>query len=136
MLHEINTDEFVIYKVEKREVKDGDETALYKFLRDRQRLRNWLRALLKEKEVIIFYIDEDDGLEKYVMATTMGYNEEAFEIPKIIETFRDESYETYYHLPFVSVPDRTPYYIHVDDITQFILTNKNINEISKKTRLF
>jgi hypothetical protein len=136
MLHELNTNELVTYIVEKREVKDGDETALYKFMRDRQRLRNWLIALLKENDVIVFYNDEDTGLEKFVIATTAGYDESLIEIPTVIETFRDDSYETHYHLPFVSVPDGTPYYIHVDDITKFILKNDKIREISKKTRLF
>jgi hypothetical protein len=136
MLRELHTNDLVTYFVETRVVNEGDETALYKFLRDRQRLRNWLVALLKENDVIIFYTDEDDGLEKFIIATTAGFDESLIEIPKVTETFGDESYETYYHLPFVSVPDGTPYYIHVDDITKFILKNNKIHEISNKTRLF
>ena len=136
MLQELITEELAIYKVKKREVKEGDETALFKSLRDRQKLRNWLRALLKENDVILFYIDEDDGLEKYVVATTQGYDENVFDIPTVTETFRDNSYETFHHLAFVSVPDYTPYYIHVDDITQFILKNSKVTEISNKTKLW
>lgn len=136
MLQELYTNDLVTYTVEKRVVKEGDDTALYKFYRDRQRLRNWLNALLKENDVVMFYIDEDDGLEKFVVATTAGFDETLIEIPTVTETFGGESYETYYHVPFVRVPDATPYYIHVDDITRFILKNNNINEISKKTRLF
>lgn len=136
MLHELRTDELVTYTVEKRAVKEGDETAQYKSQRDRQRLRNWLRALLKEHDVLIFYVDEDDGIEKFVIATTKDYNEEAIEIPVVNEDWLGEMQETYHHVPFVSVPDRTPYYIHVDDITRFVLKNDKIMEISKKTKLF
>jgi hypothetical protein len=136
MLHELNTNDLVTYIVETRVVKEGDETALYKFQRDRQRLRNWLVALLKENDVIIFYNDEDTGLEKFVIATTVGYDESLIEIPTITETFGDETCEVHHHLPFVSVPDGTPYYIHVNDITRFILKNDKVYEISKKTRLF
>lgn len=136
MIHELRTDELVTYTVEKRKVAEGDETAQYKSQRDRQRLRNWLRALLKEHDVLIFYVDEDDGIEKFIIATTKGYNEEAMEIPVIEEEWLGEIEKTYHHVPFVSVPDRTPYYIHVDDITKFVLKNDKINEISNKTRLF
>lgn len=136
MLRELRTEDLVTYIVEKRAVEEGDDTALYKFYRDRQRLRNWLNALLKENDVIIFYTDEDDGLEKHIIATTQGFDETLIEIPTVVETFGDESYETFYHIPFVSVPDATPYYIHADDITRFILKNNKINEISRKTRLF
>lgn len=136
MLHELRTDELVTYTVEKRKVAEGDETALYKSQRDRQRLRSWLCVLLKEHDVLIFYVDEDDGIEKFVIGTTKGYNEEAMEIPVVEEDWLGEIEKTYHHVPFVSVPDRTPYYIHADDITRFVLKNDNIIEISKKAKLF
>lgn len=136
MIKELRTEELVTYTVEKRTVKEGDDMAQYKSQRDRQRLRNWLRALLKEHDVILFYIDEDDGLEKFVIATLNGYNEDAIEIPVIKEDWLGEIQDSYHHIPFVSVPDQTPYYIHADDITRFIVKNEKINEISKKTKLF
>lgn len=136
MIRELRTDELAIYTVEKRKVKEGDETALYKSQRDRQRLRNWLRALLKEHDVLIFYIDEDDSVEKFVVGTTKGYNEEVMEIPVVDEDWLGEIQKTHHHLPFVSVPDETPYYIHVDDITRFVLKNDNIIKISNETKLF
>lgn len=136
MIHELRTDELVTYTVEKRKVKDGDEMAQYKSQRDRQRLRNWLNALLKEHDVLIFYVDEDDGVEKFVVATTKGFNTDAIEIPVVNEDWLGEIQESYHHVPFVSMPDQTPYYIHVDDITRFVLKNDKINEISRKTKLF
>lgn len=136
MITELRTAELVTYTVEKRKVKDGDEMAQYKSQRDRQRLRNWLNALLQETEVLIFYIDEDDGIEKFVIATTNGFNKDAIEIPVIKESWLGEVEDSYHHIPFVSVPDNTPYYIHADDITRFVLKNDKINEISKKTKLF
>jgi hypothetical protein len=136
MIAELRTDELATYTVEKRVVKEGDELAQYKSQRDRQRLRNWLGALLKEHDVIIFYIDEDDGLEKFVIGTSKGYDIEKIQIPVIKESWSGEEQDTYHHIPFVSVPDRTPYYIHADDITKFIVKCDNVIEISKKTKLF
>lgn len=136
MLHEINTDELVTYVVETRAVQEGDDTALYKFQRDRQRLRNWLNALLAENEIVLFYLDEDDGLEKCIIASTKGYDINMFDVPTVRETFLDDEYEAIHHLAFVSLPDHTPYYIHLDNITKFILKNNNISDISRRTILF
>lgn len=136
MIAELRTDELVTYTVEKRVVKEGDDMAQYKSQRDRQRLRNWLGALLKEHDVVIFYTDEDDGLEKFVIGTTKNYNVEAIEIPVVKESWLGEIEDTYHHIPFISMPDRVPYYIHADDVTRFIVKNDKINEISKKTKLF
>lgn len=133
MIIEYGTEDLIVYKIDKRSI--SDDYTLRKSQLDRQKLRVWLQALLKENDVIIFYIDDETNTEKYVIATTKDYDETAFDVPKTIEKYRDEEYETYYHVPFVSVPDRTPYYIALDDITQFILKNQKINEISKKTRL-
>lgn len=134
MITELFTDDFGIYTVRKRKITD--DTSLYKSQRDRQKLRNFLKALLRENEVVIFYIDEDDGLEKFVVATTRLVNDELFDLPVVIETFRDEKYEAVHCVGFVSVPDNTPYYINVDDITRFLLKNDKILEISSNTRLF
>ena len=136
MITELRTDELVTYEVKKREVEQGDEMAQYKSQKDRQRLRNWLRALLKEHDVLIFYVDEDDGIEKFVIGTLKGFNEDVMNIPVVKESWLGEIEDSYHHIPFVSVPERTPYYIHADDITKFVLKNDKINEISKKTKLF
>ena len=136
MITELRTDELVTYEVKKREVEQGDEMAQYKSQKDRQRLRNWLRALLKEHDVLIFYVDEDDGIEKFVIGTLKGFNEDVLNIPVVKESWLGEIEDSYHHIPFVSVPERTPYYIHADDITKFVLKNDKINEISKKTKLF
>ena len=136
MISELQTTELVTYEVNKREVKEGDDMARYKSQKDRQRLRNWLNALLQEHDVIIFYIDEDDGIEKTVIGTTKGFNKDLIEIPVIKESWLGEIEDSYHHIPFVSVPDSTPYYIHCDDITKFVLKNDKIQEISKKTKLF
>lgn len=136
MISELRTNELVTYTVEKRKVKEGDPTSLYKSQKDREMLRNWLRALLKEHDVMIFYIDEDDGKEKFVIGTTKGYNEDVMKIPVYDEDWLGEIQKTYHHVPFVSVPDETPYHIHLDDITKFVLKNDKILEISNKTVLF
>lgn len=136
MITELRTDELVTYEVKKREVEPGDEMAQYKSQKDRQRLRNWLRALLKEHDVLIFYVDEDDGIEKFVIGTLKGFNEDVMNIPVVKESWLGEIEDSYHHIPFVSVPECTPYYIHADDITKFVLKNDKINEISKKTKLF
>lgn len=136
MIHELWTNELVTYTIEKRIVKEGDDMSQYKSQKDRQKIRSWLTALLKEHEVLIFYIDEDDGLEKFVIGTTKDFNEELIEIPVIQESWLGETEETHHHVRFVSMPDRTPYYIHVDDISKFVLKNDNIHKISRKTTLF
>ena len=136
MLSELQTNDLVTYEVKKRKVEEGDEMAQYKSQKDRQRLRNWLNGLLQENDVIIFYIDDEDGLEKTVIGTTKGFNKDLIEIPTIKESWLGEIEDSYHHVPFVSVPDETPYYIHCDDITKFILKCDNISEVSKKTKLF
>ena len=135
MISELYTDELVIYSVNKREVKEGDETALYKFYRDRQKARNWLTHLLQNNDVIIFYIEEDDDTEHFVVGTLQGYDPDKFEIPASTEEWRGREYETVHHVPFISLPDKTPYYIHVDDITRFICKNDKITEISNSISL-
>jgi hypothetical protein len=136
MIHETRTNDLVTYTVEKRKVKEGDPTSLYKSQKDRESLRNWLRALLKENDVMIFYIDEDDGKEKFIIGTNKGFNEDVMKIPVIDEDWLGEIQPTYHHVPFISVPDQKPLHIHLDDITKFVLKNDKIIEISNKTVLF
>ena len=66
----------------------------------------------------------------------LSRNKDLIEIPVIKESWLGEIEDSYHHIPFVSVPDSTPYYIHCDDITKFVLKNDKIQEISKKTKLF
>lgn len=135
MISELYTDDLVIYTVNKREVKKDDDTALYKFLRDRQKARNWLTHLLKHNEVVIFYIEEDDNTEQFVIGTLQGYDPDAFDVPMSLEEWRGKKYDAIHHVPFISLPDKTPYYIHVDDITRFICKNDKITEISNSISL-
>jgi hypothetical protein len=130
MIQEIVTEDLAIYKIKKREIVD--DYTLRKSQIDRQKLRIWIKCLLRENDVIIFYVDDETQIEQFIVGTTKSYNDSAFDVPKTIEKYRDEEYETYYHIPFMAVPECIPYYISVDDITQFIVKNKNINEISKK----
>jgi len=131
MISELNTDELVVYTVNRREVNDGDETALFKFYRDRQKLRNWLLALLHETDVVIFYIEEDET-EQHLIATLKNFDINMFDLPVSTEEWRGKKYEAQHHVPLIRMPDETPFYIHLDTITRFICKNDKIDEISNK----
>jgi len=131
---EIYTDDLVLYTVEKRNIKD--EYTEYKALKDRHKIKNWLNALLQENEVIIFYFDEDEQIEKNIIATSKGLLPEDYNIPTVKEEAFGEEYDTTHHIGFLTMPDRVPHYLHVDDITKFILKNDNVSEISNKTTLY
>lgn len=131
---EIRTNELVIYEVMHKEVKD--ETSAFKDFRSKVKSVNWINALLAEHDVVIFYKDEEDGLEKQIIGTMKDYNKEAFDLPSEVVTILGEDEEVVLNVPFVSLPDKVPYYIHINDITKIITKNDNITEISKKTVLF
>jgi len=134
MFSEIFTDDLAVYTVVPREITD--DTALYKFQRDRQKKRKFIQELLKHNEIMIFYIEEEDGLEKFVVATLKNIDVDAFDLPEAIDEWRNNTYQVKHHVPFISVPDKTPFYIHVDDITKIVLRNENIQEVTKNLKLW
>jgi hypothetical protein len=65
-LHELRTNEYFTFTQKLRDVGD-DPYLKHKAIKDRQKARELLNGLLKDREVIIFYLD--DGVEKNIIGT-------------------------------------------------------------------
>ena len=130
MLHELTSNDFVTYIVKDRKVKDAYTAR--KVQKDRKKLVIWLEALLKDREVVIFYQD-DAGEEQCIIATQKDY-EELPEAPMNIEIVNNKIKLQMHYIRCYEQPSRTPYVIHTDRITKFMTSNKGIIDISRRTR--
>lgn len=131
MIEELHTSDFVLYTQKFREAKD-----LYtarKVQKDRIKAKKWINLFLEDREIILTF---KDGLDvKTVVATLKNDNPNRLLLPEIIPTKEiingQEVFEEQ-HIVFYTVPDYTPMIIHVDQIINFYVNNRNIMEVSVK----
>ena len=134
MLRETYTDEYVIYTVEPRKVKDN--YTLRKSQKDRKKLSLWINELLKRGEVVITYVDED-GNEKTIGATKVKPPSCPFDLkdsPKEIEEFEGKTKEIDSCFSLFEMPIKMPILIPVNSVKQFVLKNDRITEISNSIK--
>lgn len=127
MLSETITAEFSIYVQQLREPKD--DYAKRKVQKDRQKLRVMINALLEDREVIIFY--KDNEVEKQVIGTKKKpVPQEEWpplpDLPKTIEIINNKEVPEIHHCAFWLYPLREPILIHLDQITKFIVRNEGL----------
>ena len=130
MLSETNTNEFVIFDVSIRKPKDV--MAVRKIQKDIRKLEKWLHALMDKKDVIVVYEDEN-GEEKLIVGTRIPPHD-GIDLP--VSPLEDEvvngvTRKVANHCCFFSTPQRIPTMIHFDKIKKFIVTQTDINEISR-----
>ena len=128
MLAELSTHEFTTFIQTLRVPKDA--YAARKVQKDRMKLKELIEGLLRNREVIIFYKENDE--EKYVIGTTRKYVQaevwpELPSVPTTIEIVNNQEVEEMQYCRFWSFPDRTPRAIHLDNITKFIVSKEGLD---------
>ena len=130
-LQETNTDDFVTYSQTIREAKD-DYTAR-KVQKDRHKHIHWLNTVAGEREVIIEYTNQENEMIRKV-ATRIGFeNYEWEDTPLTAEIVNGEEVLEDQYVRLISMPDRNPFVIHVDNILSWTLSrDKHLDELDKK----
>ena len=130
-LQETNTDDFVTYSQTIREAKD-DYTAR-KVQKDRHKHIHWLNTVAGEREVIIEYTNQENEMVRKV-ATRIGFeNYEWEDTPLTAEVVTGEEVLEDQYVRLISMPDRNPFVIHVDNILSWTLSrDKHLDELDKK----
>lgn len=130
-LQETNTDDFVTYSQTIREAKD-DYTAR-KVQKDRHKHIHWLNTVAGEREVIIEYTNQENKMIRKV-ATRIGFeNYEWEDTPLTPEVVNGEEVLEDQYVRLISMPDRNPFVIHVDNILSWTLSrDKHLDELDKK----
>jgi len=130
-LQETNTDDFVTYSQTIREAKD-DYTAR-KVQKDRHKHIHWLNTVAGEREVIIEYTNQENEMIRKV-ATRIGFeNYEWEDTPLTAEVVNGEEVLEDQYVRLISMPDRNPFVIHVDNILSWTLSrDKHLDELDKK----
>ncbi len=131
MLHEINDGEFSVFVVVGRNAKD--DYTKRKVQKDRKKLQLWLDALLKDRHVIMFYMDGVD--EKMIIGSKKEIFGELLQTPINFDIINNKLKPQNYYCTFFEVPTRKPMAVHVDTLTKFIVRQEGLSELSSRTRL-
>ena len=129
MIHEIYTDEYVIYTVVARKPKT-DNYSKKKIMKDRIKLSRWLKTLLQHCEVMIIY--DDNGVEKIEVGTLVKGFAEFPDAPLETITIMNKTKLLFNYCRFYTVPKLEPRSVHLDKIKKFIVKNDNVTELSNK----
>lgn len=121
-LHELRSNDYFTFTQKLRETGD-DPYLKHKLIKDRQKVRELLTALLKDREVIISYFDND--VEKTVIGTlkkvlAKEYWPELESIPKTLVSINNTLVPQEHHIAFWEFPSRESKLIHFDSITKFV----------------
>ena len=128
-LTEFYTPELCIYTVEPRKNK-GDEYTMRKIQKDRMKIYTWMKNLLDQNEMIIFY--KEDNEEKHIICTGQIDDHQLLDAPVSIVEYRGDTFVQCHWLRVIEYPGRLPKNIHIDSITKFILKNDNVGEIANE----
>lgn len=128
-LHELQTADFVLTTQHIRKVDEGDEYNTRKLQKDRRKARKWITALLEDREVVVFYKDENN-VEKMVIGTLNGIEDDLLDAPLDVEVVNNKETLVQHHVRFFEFPSKQPYAIHIDKITHFICKSGGTIEIS------
>lgn len=133
MIEELSTGDFTIFTVKKR-VATNNYTAR-KVQKDRNKLKLWLNTLLNDRQVIIFY--NDNNQEHMIVGTLKpGLKYERFpsfpEVEPTIEIVNGKEVEEIQYCFFYEHPSRTACALHLDNITKFIVATEGIGNLKPK----
>jgi len=128
MLTEITTEVYAIYTQELREAKDA--YTLRKTQKDRKKLKIWLNTILLDRQVIVFYKQDNEEKVSIITKSIPG-----LELPDAKIEAETVGYKTYLVCNYIlanEVPSNKPIAIHTDSITKFICQQDGLKEISNK----
>ena len=128
-LHELQSNDYYTFTQKLRETGD-DPYLQHKAMKDRQKLRELINGLLKEKEVIIFY--KTDGVEKMIIGTLKKRVEKEYwppldEVPKSLVSINDQLVPQEHHVAFWEYPIRESRLLHLDTITKILVHNQGLD---------
>lgn len=130
MLHELCTGEYTIYSVITRDAKD--DYARRKVQKDRKKLLKWLNAILENREVIVFY--KQDDVEKFAVTSLMEKFDDFPEMPHTVEIINNQEVLEMQYCFMYELPSRTQLVLHADQITKFIVRTAGLSDLSKTVR--
>ena len=121
-LHELRTNEYFTFTQKLRDVGD-DPYLKHKAIKDRQKARELLNGLLKDREIVIFYLE--DGVEKSIIGTlkkllAKEYWPPLLPIPQSLVSINEALVPQEHHISFWEFPSREARLIHIDSITKVI----------------
>lgn len=131
MIHEISDGEFCTFLLVDRKIKD--EYTYRKAQKDRRKLQLWLDALLKDRNVIIFYLE--DGEEKMVIGSRKEIFGELPQTPMNLEVVNKKVRLQSFYCTFFELPTRKPMAVNINALTRFIVRQEGLSELSSRTRL-
>lgn len=128
-LHELRSNEYCTYTQKLRDVGD-DPYLKQKARKDRQKVRELLNGLLKDREVIISYLD--DGVEKTIIGTLKKLLEKEYwppldPVPKLLVSINEVLIPQEHHVAFWEIPLKEARLIHIDSITKFMTKSDGLD---------
>lgn len=127
MLHELCTGEYTLYTVIHRDAKD--DYVKRKVQKDRNKLLKWMNALLRDREVIMFY--KEDNAEKMAVVSLIEQHEPFPDMPMSVEIINNKEVLEMQHLFMYENPSREQLIIHADQIIKFIVRTEGLSELHK-----
>jgi len=134
MLNQLNSNSYATYTVKNRQPK-GDSYIDAKIDKDRYKLRRWIQTLLADREVIVFWTEDD---KDYVMIGTTnvnpgeGYGELPTNLPTVKCNINGTEVDEPQFITFHCVPGREIATVDVDHITKFIVSIDGLVELTEK----
>lgn len=133
MLHELCTGEYTTYTVINRVPKD--DYIKRKIQKDRNKLMKWMNALLKNREVILFY-KQDDVEKMSIVSLIEIFGTMPDDIPMNVEIVNNKEVLEMQHFVMYERPSREQIVIHADQITKFIVRTEGLSELHKTIRWY
>jgi hypothetical protein len=121
-LLELRSNDYYTFTQKLRETGD-DPYLKHKAIKDRQKVRELLTALMKDREVIISYLE--DNTEKTIIGTLKKLLEKEYwpelePIPKSLVSINNAIVPQEHHIAFWEFPAKEARLIHIDAITKFV----------------
>lgn len=128
-LQELRSNDYYTFTQKLRETGD-DPYLKHKAIKDRQKARELLTALLKDREVIIFYLENNS--EKTIIGTLKKLVEKEYwppllPVPKSLVSINDSLVSQEHHIAFWEFPAKESRLIHIDTITKFIVRSEGLD---------
>jgi hypothetical protein len=131
-LSETATNQFVTYSQTIRESEDP--YVLRKKQKDRYKHIHWINTVMKYKEIILTYIDEN-GAKQKVFATRINPTSGTVEWPNtplIPEVIHGETVLEDQYIRFFSMPSMNPTCVHIDSVLEWTTSQDGMYEIDKE----
>ena len=131
-LYELYSKEYVVWTQKLREA--DDDYTKHKVQKDRQKLRSLINGLLNDREVIIFYYDEEGNEKQLIGTKKRDFTQlrekwpELPEVPMSTVIINNKVVPQQHHAVFWLFPERTPFILHLDKIIKIIVKNDGVNQ--------